>query len=186
MDEPRIIELDARTLRAMAHPLRLRMLGLLRVEGPATATSLAARLGESSGTTSWHLRQLAEHGLIEEDPERGNRRERWWRAVHRYTRIPYAKFVDDPENTGAVSTFLHESMSIYYRKATTFIADLPSWSRDWLEAAIFSDDEMPLTPDELRAMRADLLEVKRRYLRDPRPGDEPVVFQLQVFPRRHP
>ena len=76
--EKRTIELDARTLRAIAHPLRMRMLGILRTEGPATATSLAARLGESSGTTSWHLRQLAEHGFIEEDSERGNRRDRWW------------------------------------------------------------------------------------------------------------
>jgi DNA-binding transcriptional ArsR family regulator len=80
--QPRSVELDARTLRGLAHPLRARMVGLLRTEGPATATSLAARVGESSGTTSWHLRQLADAGLVEEDSHRGNRRERWWRAAH--------------------------------------------------------------------------------------------------------
>src|SRR5256885_8199945 len=115
--EKRTIDVDARTLRAIAHPLRMRMLGLLRTEGPATATSLAARLGESSGTTSWHLRQLAEHGFIEEDPERGSRRDRWWRATHEYTNVELARFLDNPEDAGVASIFLHEAASIYYGKA---------------------------------------------------------------------
>ena len=47
---------DATALKALAHPVRLRMLGMLRVDGPATATQLAARLGLNSGATSYHLR----------------------------------------------------------------------------------------------------------------------------------
>jgi DNA-binding transcriptional ArsR family regulator len=65
-------------LRAVAHPLRLRMLELLR-EGPSNSTVLAQRLGESSGSTSYHLRQLARYDLIEEDSDRSRGRERWWR-----------------------------------------------------------------------------------------------------------
>src|SRR5256886_16151225 len=64
---PRTIELtDPRALRAIAHPVRMRLVGLLRREGPLTATRAAELLGESSGTCSFHLRQLAPYGLVEE------------------------------------------------------------------------------------------------------------------------
>ena len=75
---------DARSLRGLAHPLRLQLLGLLRSDGPATATQLAVRTGQSSGATSYHLRQLAAYGFVIEDAERTTgRRERYWRAAHR-------------------------------------------------------------------------------------------------------
>jgi DNA-binding transcriptional ArsR family regulator len=70
--------LSLEQLRALAHPLRFRILELLR-EGAANSTLLAQRLGESSGATSYHLRQLARYDLIEEDSERSRGRERWWR-----------------------------------------------------------------------------------------------------------
>ena len=76
---------DPTALKALAHPLRLRMLGLLRIDGPATASGLAERLGLNSGATSYHLRQLAQHGFIKEDQQRGSRRDRWWRASHEMT-----------------------------------------------------------------------------------------------------
>src|SRR6201991_5338172 len=81
------IELDARTLRGLAHPLRVRILGLLRELGPATATTLAERLGQSTGATSYHLRILAQYGFVEDDPERNVGRERWWKAAHATTSI---------------------------------------------------------------------------------------------------
>ena len=72
---------DAQLLRAMAHPLRLRLIGTLRKDGPATASMLARRLDESSCATSYHLRILAKYGFVEDDAERNRGRERWWRAV---------------------------------------------------------------------------------------------------------
>src|SRR5262245_48344790 len=83
---------DARSLRAIAHPLRVRIMELLWLDGPATATGLGGRLAESSGTVSWHLRNLAEHGFIEEDTERGTKRERWWRLKHRSMTVEVAEF----------------------------------------------------------------------------------------------
>ena len=77
-DKPTRRELSLEQLRAVAHPLRFRILELLR-EGPANSTLLAERLGDSTGATSYHLRQLARYDLIEEDPERSYGRERWWR-----------------------------------------------------------------------------------------------------------
>jgi len=75
---------DAGELRALAHPLRLRLLEELVVSDPATdtatATELAERVGESPANCSWHLRQLAKYGYIEEAPG-GVGRERRWRAV---------------------------------------------------------------------------------------------------------
>ena len=75
-DERRILHPDTRQLRVLAHPLRSRLVGALRFHGPATATQLAARLGTNSGATSYHLRQLAEVGLVEDDAERSSGRDR--------------------------------------------------------------------------------------------------------------
>ena len=77
----------AAQLRGLAHPLRLELLHILRAEGPATATQLARRLGESSGSTSYHLRALERAGMIEEAEQR-NGRERWWKRVAERTLIP--------------------------------------------------------------------------------------------------
>ena len=71
--------LGAAALRAAsAHPLRVRILDELSAYGPLTATGLATRVNESSGVTSYHLRQLEKHGLVREVTGRGTARERWW------------------------------------------------------------------------------------------------------------
>src|SRR5438067_286341 len=78
---------EVRAVRALAHPLRLKLLDLLRFDGPATATLLARRVGESSGATSYHLRQLARYGYVDEVPRAGGR-ERWWRYRERRLVLP--------------------------------------------------------------------------------------------------
>jgi DNA-binding transcriptional ArsR family regulator len=72
-------------MRALAHPLRLRLLGELRIEGPATATMLAERLEEGVSLISYHVRSLAEHGFVEEAPELARDGRERWRATHRRT-----------------------------------------------------------------------------------------------------
>jgi DNA-binding transcriptional ArsR family regulator len=99
-------QLDAHSLRGLAHPLRIRILGILRMDGPSTATRLARRLGQDSGNISWHLRQLAEHGFIAEDAERGTRRERWWQAVHQANRLDVAGLEGGPETGELVTAYL--------------------------------------------------------------------------------
>ncbi|MFC4948534.1 helix-turn-helix domain-containing protein [Pseudonocardia sp. GCM10023141] len=74
---------------------------LLTLDGPATATALSTRLGENTGTVSWHLRHLAQHGFIEEETGRGTKRERWWRAVEDAKVLETANFRDDPDTRGA-------------------------------------------------------------------------------------
>ncbi len=175
--------LDARSLRGLAHPLRIRMLGLLRTEGPATATQLADRLGERSGTTSWHLRQLAEHGFIEEVPDRGSTRERWWRAAQATTRLTDALEVSDPEIRGAVDVYLHEVLTGYFHRVAAFLAERDSWGEAWNQAWTLSDWELRLTPDELQRLLERIEELIGSYRRDEQPGDEPVSIQVQGFPR---
>ncbi|CAM5570139.1 hypothetical protein SANTM175S_04154 [Streptomyces antimycoticus] len=116
--------LDPRTLRGLAHPLRMRLLTALREYGPATASQLADRLGESSGATSYHLRQLATYGFVEDDPERGKGRERWWKAAHRGTRWNADKFLahPDPAVRGAANTVLHEVATQHTQEMSTFWA----------------------------------------------------------------
>lgn len=79
--------MSAAELRALAHPLRLQLLQVLREDGPATASQLGRRLGESSGATSYHLRALHRAGMVEEAEQR-NGRERWWQRSPERLLIP--------------------------------------------------------------------------------------------------
>jgi len=83
---------DAAALKALTHPLRVQILDVLRAEEQVTATSLAAQLSETSGATSYHLRQLARRGLIEEVPAAG--RERWWRLAAGGSAVDAREFLD--------------------------------------------------------------------------------------------
>ena len=94
--------LGAREVRALAHPLRLRMLESLS-DGPATASMLARELGESSGATSYHLRALAAAGLIIEDLERRKGRERWWKRDPDRIGLISSAPAEDPEYDAAVA-----------------------------------------------------------------------------------
>src|SRR5262249_56430236 len=82
--------------------LRLSLLGLLRTEGPLTATRAGELLGESSASCSFHLRQLAKYGLVEEAGG-GRGRERPWRATTMFTDVPTV--TDSPELDAASGLF---------------------------------------------------------------------------------
>jgi DNA-binding transcriptional ArsR family regulator len=181
MDDTR--RLDAAGLKALAHPLRVRMLGTLRNNGPATATQLAQRLGESTGTTSWHLRQLAAHGFIEEDPDRGNKRDRWWRARTRTTSLSVRDFADRPELLGTIGLYLLGVLEVEFSRAAAFVEASDRWDPAWLEAADFSDYRLRLDPAGMEALNTDLKAVIERYQAAPA-GDaaESVHVQLQTFP----
>ena len=115
----------------------MQLLDALRHGGPATASQLAERLGESSGATSYHLRQLAAHGFVEDAPERGKGRERWWKAVHKGLSFDDTLLTDsDPAVRGAADMYLHEvatphdpgALQLAGRRATTWPEE---WNRVW-------------------------------------------------------
>ncbi|MDT7537764.1 MAG: hypothetical protein QOI82_1349 [Actinomycetota bacterium] len=176
--------LDAKSLKALAHPIRVQLLGLLRQDGPSTATALGARLGESSGTTSYHLRQLAEVNLVTEDESRGNARDRWWRAAQDSTELRDADWTDDPEVKPALSAYMSAVLTSYMRRAQAYLDETDTWPKKWSRVSDMSDYQLSLTATELRRLTEQVHELLRSYQRDPRKGDSPVVFQFQAFPRR--
>lgn len=95
--------LGAREVRALAHPLRLRMLESLAGGRSATASILARELGESSGATSYHLRALAAAGLLIEDLERRKGRERWWKRDPDRVGLISSAPAEDPQYDAAVA-----------------------------------------------------------------------------------
>jgi DNA-binding transcriptional ArsR family regulator len=159
-----IKHLDGGSLRALAHPLRVRIQGSLRSEGPATATMLAERLGESSGATSYHLRVLASHGFIEEDTGRGTARERWWRLRHDMTSWRSDRFHDDPDERAAeqwLSGFLA-------RQAMEWIDDWQARRTaapaGWIAAAEQNDYGADMTARQVEAMLAEVHRVVLRHV----------------------
>ncbi|MGW4897025.1 helix-turn-helix domain-containing protein [Kitasatospora sp. NPDC004240] len=165
----------------------MRIFELLNLDGPATATLLAERLGENTGTVSWHLRHLADHGFIEEETGRGTKRERWWRRVEVSNRLDTADFREDPASHAALSLYMHEVVKQYFDRVTEYVTE--DWPDDWRNSGNISDwSRLRLTPDQLRALNAELAAVVEKYTpapdAEPDPGAMPIVVQLQSFPRR--
>lgn len=178
------VTLDAKRLRALAHPLRVRLLGALRLDGPATATALGARLGENSANTSWHLRQLADAGLVAEDTSRGNRRERWWQAAQDRTEFDPAELSEHSELEGSLSTYLHALNSIHHDLMSTYLARMHEWPREWRAAAELSDYRLSLSPSELSELNRRVEALVEEYWREPHEGDVEVFTQWHAFPFR--
>ena len=158
--ERRIHHLDARSLRGLAHPLRMQLLDSLRFHGPATASQLAERLGESSGATSYHLRQLASAGLVVEDEERGNARDRWWKAAHRRT---YLQGSPDPEGAELEGAYLEAVAEVYASNMRQAIAGLPTLSKEWDSATTLSNYGLRLTATEAASLVEELEAVIAGY-----------------------
>ena len=183
--EPKVLHPDVAQLRALAHPLRSRLVGALRFHGPATATALAARLGTNSGATSYHLRQLAEVGLVEDDPERSTGRDRVWRASHDTTSWRSTDFDDDPDGRAAEDWLLRRNAHTTSRWLDDWLDARDEWPSAWRGAADQSDYHLDLTAEGLEALMAELHEVVRRCrdAADPAaPGAERVTLLLQAFP----
>jgi len=184
------VHLDAEQVRALAHPLRVRLLGALRVDGPSTATRLAERLDSNTGKTSYHLRVLAGVGLVVEATELGDDRDRWWRAAHDVTSWEPADFRDDPDTSAAADWLIGETARVYAGRVEAWLHSRQQWSDEWVRAADMSDLRMRLTPARLRALNDELLDVVRRYHHtEDGPdvaGAQPCTVIIQGFPDPHP
>ncbi|MFG2769426.1 ArsR/SmtB family transcription factor [Streptomyces sp. NPDC048350] len=186
-EKPQSRTLDPRSLRGLAHPLRIQLLRALRHHGPATASRLAERLGESSGATSYHLRQLAAHGFVEDDPTRGKGRERWWKASQQGTSFDESLYRnEDPEVQGAVEIYLHEIATIHTQELNTYLGNRHEWDESWLGASDMSDFTLRVPPERLRELNAKIHELINSYSEgaDPdAPGAARVRMHLHAFPQ---
>jgi len=133
-------------LKALAHPLRMAMYDYLAEHGSATASQLGRHLGESSGQTSYHLRQLEKHGFVEDDPAHARGRERWWRAVG-YS-VDGRDMLRDPRTADAATALLHGVVAERAQVLSRWMleGDDPEW-----EAAALNDRSTgDLTLEEMR------------------------------------
>ena len=177
---------SAAGLRALSHPTRLKMLGLLRLEGPATATRLAQQLKLNTGATSYHLRQLAEHGFIEEDTERGDARDRWWKAAHESTLANLDTRTDD-EDADSAEAYQRTVALMYTETLMQYAEERRYLPWPWQKASTTSDWHLRLTPERAEQL-VDTLMKQIEEWREDEDGEDvsgaaDFVLNLNAFPR---
>jgi DNA-binding transcriptional ArsR family regulator len=177
------VRLRVQNLRGIAHPLRVRLLDLLREDGPSTATRLAERTGQSSGATSYHLRQLAAYGFVVEEPS-GAGRERWWRAAHRGTTLEAEDIRAAPAEAEA---YMRAVAAEYADRVDRWLTEAPRLPEAWERAATLSNYRLRLTAEESTRLLAQLEELIGTYRHDEpeidAPGDaERVILQMELMP----
>jgi DNA-binding transcriptional ArsR family regulator len=179
--------LDLPEMKALSHPLRAQLLNELATHGPATATTLAERVGESSGSTSYHLRQLEKHGFIEEVDGRGNGRERWWRRTPATLHSGGSEGPQSPAALAAARLVAAGSNDHAEQVIREFIARDERSLGVWRDAATLSTLVMRLTPAELQELTDSTLELLTtfRQRRDPdadEPGSGRVFVRFAAVP----
>ena len=163
---------DVGTLKALAHPLRAQLYRLLIIARAATASQLAEQVDEAVALVSYHLRKLAEHGLIEEaEPRSGDGRERWWQPASEGVSIRDEDFRDAPEkaaaHTAASRLFLEQRADMYRR----YLDERAHWSDAWTTASDASEWLLRLTSDELAELAKEMGDLVRRYEEHGRAAD---------------
>jgi DNA-binding transcriptional ArsR family regulator len=169
-------------IRAMVHPLRMQIVDALRDEGPLTATRLGELLGESSGAMSYHLRVLAEAGVIEEDTELGNARERWWR---RSTLLYIPTDAEDPSGRAVELSARHLQLSRDEEALRQFVAHMEALPTEWRGAAFTGNFTVHLTAEEVFDLGLEILErieELRRPLEDRPPDAKRVSITFRALP----
>jgi len=189
-DERPPIELtDPRALRAYAHPVRGKLVFLLRRRGPLTATQAAELLGESSGTTSFHLRQLAKYGLVEEAPG-GTGRQKPWQATSLLTHIPPIQAT--PEAAEAAMQLRISMAQTYFERLVEWLRRSEDETDEWRSATLFGDRIIWATAAELEDLKQaidDLIEPYGRRMTEPatRPdGAREISYVRFAYPMEPP
>ena len=185
--EPSVRVLDGDALKGLAHPLRVQIFDLLAIHGPHTASGVAERVGESSGVTSYHLRQLAKHGLVREVEGRGTARERWWERMPGSIAIMPAEDDASPAERVASSTLVRHWEQSRSQLLGSFLARAElEFSKRWVLASAVSWANMRLTVEQLETLTAAWEVFSAEHIEPLRgqnlPGARPVQVQFNAFP----
>ncbi|MFE2538195.1 ArsR/SmtB family transcription factor [Streptomyces sp. NPDC059371] len=190
-EDRRITDMGA--LKAIAHPLRMQLYRALHIAGAATASQLGEQVDEAPSLVSYHLRKLAEHGLIEEaEPRSGDGRERWWQPASEGLSVHDEDFRNAPETFAAHTAFarlLVDQRADLYRR---YLDERHAWGAEWADASSDTESTLRLTPAELTELNQELLTVIRKYdelgRADEAAGDtegrENVALHVYGFPFR--
>ena len=180
---------DPTAMRALAHPLRVRLLGELRVSGPQSVGKLADLFDEAPGSVSYHMGVLARSGFVVEAPENArDSRERWWRAAQSHTRYEPSQLNSDPATRIASAAMRHTFLQALSREMGEYIDLEPTLEPEWVAAATTGDTLAFLTAAELREMSDEIEELVTKWGARSRPGAEGarptrLIYSAFVRPR---
>jgi DNA-binding transcriptional ArsR family regulator len=181
-------KMDPASLKALAHPLRVQILEMLSRYGAQTACSLGELLGESSGSTSYHLRQLAKHDFVREVEGKGTARERWWERQRGAIEVSSPELASSPATQEASRLVNRE----FEHRRQAVLADFmahgaDTLERDWLEAATVSTSNVRMNAEQLGAYTRAMEAYSYRLLEEIRgegeqEGARPVQVHFNAFP----
>lgn len=184
------IEITPASLKALAHPLRIGMLGILRADGPATSSDLARQLGTNSGATSYHLRQLERHGFVVEVPDIGSTRQRFWKATHDYSILERSQMKEDADAVALIDEVMRLGSRLREAEVVEWIGSQDDWGTEWTDASASDDYLLQLSPDELAELVGGIRSLIGRLAargRSDVPADaEAVRVHLVAFPISDP
>ena len=179
---------DIASLKALAHPLRVAILEAVSRYGPQTSGTLAELLGESTGATSYHLRQLAKHDFLREVPGRGTARERWWERPKGSLQVVTRELAENPATREAAQLVSRE----FENSRAAALADFMErgWLEEpaeWADAAMLSTLNLRLTVEQLADVSARLaafVDALAEELRTDQPpeGSRAVQLHINAFP----
>ncbi len=180
---------DPKTLRALTHPVRLALLEALALEGPLTATAAGELIAESPTTCSFHFRQLAKYGFVEE-AEAGPGRLRPWKLVD--VGMRFSDVTENPEMSVAAKSLERMVFDRAMGRLSTYIATKASFPKVWQEASENIESILWVTPTELDEVTQDVLGILNRFIdRNADPslraeGSLPVEALVFTYPIRLP
>jgi DNA-binding transcriptional ArsR family regulator len=158
-------ELDLESLKALSHPLRVQIVNALSIYGPATASGLAERFGESSGATSYHLRQLERHGFIREVEGKGTGRERWWERVPGALNIGSSAAEETPAGRSAAQLIFREFRQTADRLLVDFTERGPELlPPEWMDTSEITTANARLTLEQMQVFVKAVNEAINRYV----------------------
>ena len=176
---------DPRVLRAIAHPVRVRILHELNAAGPSRAADLAADLDIPANQASFHLRQLAKYGLVVEAPEEArDRRDRGWKVVSESgIQLDLAEMDKEPGGPAAVDVWSENSRRFSHAVVDAIYAS----ARQEDSFGHLSQGALRLTDEEAKELATELAEVTRRWSartrgRDPGRKTYMIMEILQLYP----
>ncbi|MGW6198931.1 ArsR/SmtB family transcription factor [Kribbella sp. NPDC055110] len=164
---------DPQAMRALAHPVRLAALSYLQKNGPATATQLSEHVGASPSVTSWHLRHLAEFGLVIDvpPPSGTDRRQRWWNSAARGFRY---EMPDTPEGAEAGRLLRTEMLNQVLEAAQQWLVETePNLEPEWSRLAGSANTLLALTPAEAEALESAIEQLMAPYIQRRDAGETP-------------
>lgn len=185
---------DVRVLAALAHPVRVQLLGYLLELGPHTATQCSVAVDASPSACSYHLRHLERFGLVERADDQSDPapdgRERLWQASATGFSFGGPPSAATPALSAAQHALSLAAIDDNARLAKSYVGVADTLPDEWQDAAAFATYGIAVTPGELTTLVAAVDALLRPYIaatrNDPPATGERVHVTLQAFPRTEP